>query len=139
MKAAAVALITICVLGAPSCGTRGSGGARTGDNPHDTDSLYALYHRILVDSDPVMVWSETECEMSRLMDRLGTDEGSRRIKALTETVYTAAEKRRRAEIEPKLWYHDYPLDNASCAKGFEFHYTPDTTAPAIRPKPERED
>ena len=123
-----------CALAVPACGRTGSSSARPGDDPHDTDSLYVLYRRILADSDPVTIWSETTCEMSRLMDRMGEKEAGRRIRALTDTVYTAAEKRRRAELEARLANHAYPLDDASCAQDYNFEYVPDTTNPAIRPR-----
>lgn len=116
--------VVACVLLVSACQHEASQYARPGDDPHDTDSLYVLYHEILSDSDPVTVWSETVCEMSRLMDKLGPDVASRRIKAVTETAYTRAERRRRDEVDPQLWYHAFPLGNASCASGFSNKYDP---------------
>jgi hypothetical protein len=133
VKLAGLLVTMVYLLGLAACGKHGSRYSRPGDDPHDTDSLYALYHQILDDSDPVFIWSETGCELDRLMDRLGPDEALRRFRALTDTVYTVAEKRRRAGVEPKLWYRDYPLDNASCAEAFEFHYVPDTARDSTHP------
>jgi hypothetical protein len=134
MNVGRLVAVLLCALAVPACGRMGSSSARAGDDPHDTDSLYVLYRRILADSDPVTIWSETTCEMSRLMDRIGEKEAGRRIRALTDTVYTAAERRRRAEIETRLAYHAYPLDDASCAKDYDFEYAPDSTNPATRPQ-----
>lgn len=116
--------LAICVALAPACKQHTSQHARTDDDPHDTDSLYALYHQILNDSDPVTIWSETVCETSRLMERLGPDVGSRRIEAAVDTVYTPAERLRRNRLDTKLWYREYPLENASCAADWNGEYDP---------------
>jgi hypothetical protein len=135
--------LAMCLILAPACKHHASSYARPDDDPRDTDSLYALYHQILHDSDAVTIWSETVCEMSRLTDRLGPDVASRRIRAALDTVYTHAERRHRNEIDTKLWFHDYPLDNASCAADWHSEYRPDpevdTTRkpPSPRPPPSR--
>ncbi len=108
--------VVACVLLVSACKHEASQYARPGDDPHDTDSLYALSRRILSDSDPVTVWSEIVCEMSRLMRELGPDVASRRIDATMDTVYSRAEHRRRDQIDVKLGNHAYPVDSAGCAR-----------------------
>ncbi|MGA9836434.1 MAG: hypothetical protein WBQ26_03865 [Gemmatimonadaceae bacterium] len=124
MKLSGLCLVA-CVMLVPACKHHVSQYARPGDDPHDTDSLYALYHQILNDSDPVRTWSETECEMYHLMNKLGPDIAMRRLRAFFDTVYTPTERRHReANVDPKLWYRAYPLDDASCIAEMDGRYDP---------------
>ncbi len=131
-----VLCLVACLVVAPGCKRHTSVYARPGDDPHDTDSLYALYHQILTDSDPVTVWSETVCEMYNLMNTLGPEVASRRIEAAVDTIYTRAERRRRDAIDPKLWYHGFPLDSSSCAKAWAHQYALDSALAAARKPPQ---
>ncbi len=111
-----VLCLVACLVAAPGCKRHTSVYARPGDDPHDTDTLYALYRQILTDSDPVFIWGRTACEISAMMDRLGPDVASRRIDAALDTVYTRAERRKRNQIDVRLGNREYPVDSIGCAE-----------------------
>ena len=119
-------IIVAAALAVPACKQHTSSYSRPADDPHDTDSLYVLYRRILTDSDPVPTWAQVGCSMARLTERLGLDESLRRFRALRDTVYTPAENRRWRDIDPKLANHGYGLDDETCGPGLESHYQPDS-------------
>ena len=138
MRLGGLALALLCMSNVAACREHSSAYSRPGDDPHDTDSLYALYRRILTDSNPVPTWAQVYCAYARLADRVGDDEAKRRFDALRDTVYSRAENGRWTAVERKLALHGYALNDATCGPGFEFHYVPDTTAPGIRPMPKPE-
>ncbi len=124
--------------GISGCGRKHTSSySRSGDDPHDTDSLYSLYRRILTDSDPKPTAAQIGCSLARLMQRIGPDEADRRFQAMRDTVYTRAEEAKWPAIDRKLALHEYPLDDKTCGPGFEGHYVPDTTDPAINPRLKR--
>ena len=125
-------LVAGCLLLVAACKQHTSSYSRPGDDPHDTDSLYVLYRRILTDSNPVPTWAQVECSLARLTERLGLEESLRRFRALRDTVYTPAENRRWRDIDSKLANHGYALDDATCGPGLEFHYTPDSGSDTSR-------
>lgn len=119
-------LIAGCLLLVTACKPHASSYSRPGDDPHDTDSLYVLYRRILTDSDPVPTWAQAECALARLTNKLGINEATRRLRALRDTLYSPAENRRWRAVDRQLWYHNFPLNDATCGPGLEFHYRPDS-------------
>lgn len=134
MRRAELVIVLLVVSGIAGCGKKHtSAHSRPGDDPHDTDSLYVLYRRILTDSDPKPTWAQVNCTVARLIHRLGPDEAIRRFNAMRDTVYTRAEGASWPAIDRKLALHAYSLDDATCGPGFEGHYIPDTS---IHPRPD---
>ncbi|MDE3172905.1 MAG: hypothetical protein KGN74_07515, partial [Gemmatimonadota bacterium] len=125
----------LCWSNVAGCKRHDPSYSRPGDDPHDTDSLYVLYRRMLTDSDPKPTWAQVNCAVGRLMERLGPEEAVRRYQAMRDTVYTPAEEAAWPAIDRKLALHAYSLDDATCGPGFEGHYTPDTAAAGVRPPP----
>ncbi|MDE3054055.1 MAG: hypothetical protein KGJ70_09225, partial [Gemmatimonadota bacterium] len=125
----------LCMSNVTACRRHSSSYARVGDDPHDTDSLYVLYRRILTDSDPVPTAQQIYCAYGRLADKLGDGVAERRLHALRDTVYSAIENQKWREVDRKLLNHGYGLTDKSCGPGFEGHYTPDTAAAGVRPPP----
>ena len=138
MRLAGLVVALLVVSGIAGCGKKhSSSSSRSGDDPHDTDSLYALHRRILTDSNPVPTAEQMFCAYARLADRMGDDEAWRRYRALLDTVYTPVEAARWEHVQDRLGGHSYSLDDRTCGPGFEGHYVPDTTDPAINPRMRR--
>lgn len=135
MRSAVLVLALVCALGASACKMHSSSHSRPGDDPHDTDSLYVLYRRILTDSDPVPTGQQIFCAYARLADRLGGGVAERRLRALRDTVYSGFDERRWRAVDRMLANHAYGFSDSACGPGFEFHYIPDTAAPGYRPIP----
>lgn len=135
MRLAALALALLCASALSACKKHSSRYSRPGDDPHDTDSLYVLYRRILMDSDPKSTGQQIFCAYARLADKLGDRVAGRRLRAMRDTVYAGFDERRWRAADRKLVNHAYELSDSACGPGFEFHYIPDTTAPGYHPLP----
>jgi hypothetical protein len=105
--------------------------AQVGDNPADTDSLYKLLRRLLVDSNPRPVFQAYVCEQARVSDRLPAQDVERRFAVLMDTVFTSSERQYfERNVDARLANELYTLDKEHCGPDF------DETGPA-RPNPNR--
>jgi hypothetical protein len=88
----------------------------SGRPPAPTDSLYRLYHQLLVDSNPHAVEQAIGCESARITDRFGVKAGLDSIRATRKHAYSWRDRSRLNRVLDGLSGHVFELNEKTCGK-----------------------